>query len=109
VRTSHPDGVASDILTPQRLQPVIPTIRPTSMPGAPETFTERVIDITPDLVHTLISDQFPELGGLSVESVTRQGWDNRTFRLGDQLAVRLPSAEGNVAGIEKEDRARPRD
>jgi aminoglycoside phosphotransferase (APT) family kinase protein len=55
----------------------------------------------------LISDQFPELSGLSVESVTRQGWDNRTFRLGDQLVVRLPSAEGYVAGIEKEDRCLP--
>ncbi|MFI9583462.1 aminoglycoside phosphotransferase family protein [Streptomyces sp. NPDC052236] len=64
-------------------------------------------DITVDLVRALVSEQFPEWGDLPVQSVARQGWDNRTFRLGDRLAVRLPSAEGYVAGIEKEDRCLP--
>ena len=36
-----------------------------------------------------------------------QGNDNRTFRLGDHLAVRLPSHERYVAGISKEDRFLP--
>ncbi|MFF4771818.1 aminoglycoside phosphotransferase family protein [Microtetraspora fusca] len=66
-----------------------------------------MIDITADLVRTLISEQFPEWDGLPIEPVARQGWDNRTFRLGDRLSVRLPSAEGYVAGIEKEDRCLP--
>jgi aminoglycoside phosphotransferase (APT) family kinase protein len=39
--------------------------------------------------------------------VTRQGWDNRTFRLGDRLSVRLPSAEGYVPAVEKENRWLP--
>lgn len=30
-------------------------------------------------------------------------WDNRTFRLGDRLAVRLPSADGYVAGLVREE------
>ncbi|PSK95999.1 aminoglycoside phosphotransferase (APT) family kinase protein [Murinocardiopsis flavida] len=64
-------------------------------------------DITADLVRSLITAQFPEWGDLHVRPVARQGWDNRTFRLGDDLAVRLPSAEGYVAAVEKEDRCLP--
>lgn len=37
--------------------------------------------------------------------MARQGRDNRTFRLGDDLSVRLPSAESYVAGVQKESRA----
>lgn len=36
-----------------------------------------------------------------------QGNDNRTFRLGDDLAVRLPSHERYAAGVAKEDRFLP--
>ncbi|GAA1256930.1 aminoglycoside phosphotransferase family protein [Kitasatospora nipponensis] len=64
-------------------------------------------DITAGLVRTLVSEQFPAWSALTVEPVARQGWDNRTFRLGDHLAVRLPSAEGYVAAVEKEDRCLP--
>lgn len=64
-------------------------------------------DITSDLVRTLISDQFPQWSHLPVSPVDRQGWDNRTFRLGDELTVRLPSAEGYVAAVAKEDRCLP--
>jgi aminoglycoside phosphotransferase (APT) family kinase protein len=35
--------------------------------------------------------------------VDEQGNDNRTFRLGDELAVRLPSHQRYAAGISKED------
>ncbi|WP_283136543.1 aminoglycoside phosphotransferase family protein [Rhizohabitans arisaemae] len=66
-----------------------------------------MIDITADLVRALVSEQFPEWGDLPVEPVARQGWDNRTFRLGDRLTVRLPSAEGYVAAVEKEDLCLP--
>jgi aminoglycoside phosphotransferase (APT) family kinase protein len=44
---------------------------------------------------------------MSVTPVPRQGNDNRTFRLGDELAVRLPAGEGYAAGITKEDRFLP--
>lgn len=36
------------------------------------------------------------------------GWDNRTFRLGEELSVRLPSAAGYVPQVEKEARWLPR-
>src|ERR1700743_3055328 len=66
-----------------------------------------MIDITADLIRSLVRDQFPQWGDLPVRSVRRQGWDNRTFRLGAELSVRLPSAEDYAAGVEKEDRCLP--
>lgn len=65
------------------------------------------MSIDADLVRRLVSEQFPQWGGRTVVPVARQGWDNRTFRLGDDLSVRLPSAAGYVAGIGKENRCLP--
>lgn len=39
--------------------------------------------------------------------VENGGWDNKTFRLGDKMAVRLPSALSYVAQVEKEHRWLP--
>ncbi len=66
--------------------------------------TGAVIEIDEALVAELLAEQFPQWRDLPVRRVRRQGWDNRTFRLGDDLSVRLPSAEGYVAAVEKEDR-----
>ncbi|MFB9835276.1 hypothetical protein [Actinoallomurus acaciae] len=50
------------------------------------------------LVRRLVRAQFPRWAGLPVRRVAHDGWDNRTFRLGDTMTVRLPSAEGHAAG-----------
>ena len=63
--------------------------------------------ITPALVRALLRDQFPDWAELPVEPAVPQGHDNRTFRLGDALIVRLPSAPAYAAAIAKEDRALP--
>ena len=65
------------------------------------------MDITEDLVHRLVTGQFPQWSHLPIRPVATQGNDHRTFRLGDHLAVRLPSHERYVAGIFKEDRFLP--
>jgi aminoglycoside phosphotransferase (APT) family kinase protein len=65
------------------------------------------VDITEDLVHRLVTDQFPQWSHLPIRAVVMQGNDNRTFRLGDHLALRLPSHESYVAAISKEDRFLP--
>lgn len=59
------------------------------------------------LVRRLVAGQFPQWAGLPVEPVSPGGWDNRTFRLGEHLSVRLPSAERYVAQVEKEQRWLP--
>ncbi len=63
--------------------------------------------IDTDLVRALIATQFPQWQDLAVRPVDLDGWDNRTFRLGNALSVRLPSAEGYVAQVEKEQRWLP--
>lgn len=57
------------------------------------------------LVSTLVADQFPQWRDLPVREVDQQGWDNRTFRLGDDLSVRLPSGEAYASAVAKEERA----
>jgi aminoglycoside phosphotransferase (APT) family kinase protein len=47
------------------------------------------VDLTADLVHALLAEQHPDLAGLPLR-LAAHGWDNATFRLGDDLAVRLP-------------------
>jgi aminoglycoside phosphotransferase (APT) family kinase protein len=66
-----------------------------------------VVAITPLLVRDLIAEQFPAWAELPIEPVQMQGWDNRTFRLGEDLAVRLPSAEAYAAQIDREHRWLP--
>lgn len=59
------------------------------------------------LVRRLVASQFPEWADLPVRAVDHQGWDNRTFRLGAELSVRLPSAVGYVPAVEKEQEVLP--
>ena len=66
------------------------------------------VNIDATLVSRLIAAQFPQWADLSVEPVETSGWDNRTFRLGETMSVRLPSAEGYAAQVEKEQRWLPR-
>ena len=61
------------------------------------------MEISSETVRQLIREQLPQWAELEVTPVPEQGHDNRTFRLGSELAVRLPSAEGYVAGVTKED------
>ncbi len=64
-------------------------------------------EIDATLVKWLIRTQFPEWAALPVAPVENGGWDNRTFRLGDSMSVRLPSALAYVAQVEKEHRWLP--
>jgi aminoglycoside phosphotransferase (APT) family kinase protein len=65
------------------------------------------IDIDAQLVSTLVREQFPQWAGMPVVAVHPGGVDNRTFRLGDRLSVRLPSAQGYVEQVAKEHRWLP--
>jgi len=69
---------------------------------------ERRPQIDVALVRRLVDARFPQWRGLPVRPVEHDGWDNRTFRLGDALSVRLPSAEGYVEQVAKEQRWLPR-
>lgn len=64
-------------------------------------------DITADVAARLVAEQFPQWAGLPVEPVGLNGWDNRTFRLGETMSVRLPSSDWYVPQVEKEHRWLP--
>jgi aminoglycoside phosphotransferase (APT) family kinase protein len=63
--------------------------------------------IDSDLVRRLVRAQHPAWADLPIVPVLPGGNDNRTFRLGDRLSVRMPSASGYVAAVEKEARWLP--
>jgi len=67
----------------------------------------RKADITIGLVSRLVRTQFPEWAQLPVRPVEVDGWDNATFRLGDTMSVRLPSAWHYVEAVAKEQRWLP--
>jgi len=54
------------------------------------------------LAHRLLRDQFPQWADLPIVEPEVQGIDNRTFRVGTDVSIRLPSAEGYVPQVEKE-------
>lgn len=60
------------------------------------------------LVKRLVAAQFPQWRDLPVRPVEVDGWDNRTYRLGDTLTARLPTAPGYVPAVAKENEWLPR-
>jgi aminoglycoside phosphotransferase (APT) family kinase protein len=67
---------------------------------------ERAIDVS--LVVRLLAAQFPQWAALPIEPVRSPGTDNAIYRLGDDMAVRLPRIEGATGQLEKEHQWLPR-
>ncbi len=61
------------------------------------------LSVSPDLVRALLSDQHPQYAHLPIR-FSGEGWDNFMFRLGDDLAVRLPRRQIAVSLILHEQR-----
>lgn len=58
------------------------------------------VEVGESLVRRLLAAQHPDLATLPLRAVGGHGWDNVVYRLGDDLAVRLPrraAAVGSVA------------
>lgn len=60
------------------------------------------VDISSALVARLLSSQFPDLAGGPIQVVASSGTDNVTFRVGSELAVRLPRTESTQGQVEKD-------
>ncbi|WSU69696.1 aminoglycoside phosphotransferase family protein [Streptomyces sp. NBC_01102] len=65
------------------------------------------IDIDEPLVGRLIAAQFPQWAHLPVSKVASAGTDNAMYRLGDDMAVRLPRIPGAARQVDKEQRWLP--
>ncbi len=64
--------------------------------------TSPKLDITLSLVFDLVAEQFPHWAHLPLRPVSMQGWDNKTFRLGEDMSIRLPSAQMYASNVLKE-------
>ncbi len=63
--------------------------------------------ITTALASRLVGDQFPQWADLPVTALALDGNDNTTYRLGEAMTIRLPSAEGYAPQVDKEHRWLP--
>ncbi|QCX80558.1 Phosphotransferase enzyme family protein [Streptomyces sp. YIM 121038] len=68
---------------------------------------EVVVTIDEPLVRRLLAAQFPRWAHLPVTPVPRSGMDNATFRLGDDMALRLPRYARWTGQVEREQRWLP--
>jgi aminoglycoside phosphotransferase (APT) family kinase protein len=65
------------------------------------------LKISLSLVTDLITAQFPQWAHLPIKPVEPSGLDNRTFRLGKEMSIRLPSAKAYAPQAQKEQRWLP--
>lgn len=63
-------------------------------------------EIGEDVVRALLREQHPDLAELDLHQTVR-GWDNQMWRLGEELAVRLPRTPGAPDLLRKEHRWLP--
>lgn len=63
---------------------------------------------TLDLARKLISQQFPEYASLTIVDVEKQGHDNRTYRLGRNMLIRMPTAANYALKVPKEQELLPK-
>jgi aminoglycoside phosphotransferase (APT) family kinase protein len=63
--------------------------------------------INESLARRLIDSQFPQWSDLPIAPVALDGWDNRTFRLGSELTIRLPTGDWYAKQVDKEQRWLP--
>jgi aminoglycoside phosphotransferase (APT) family kinase protein len=64
--------------------------------------------IDESLVRRLVAAQFPQWSQLPIRPVQLSGWDNRTFHLGQDMVVRLPTGAEYAAQVEKEQKWLPK-
>jgi aminoglycoside phosphotransferase (APT) family kinase protein len=66
------------------------------------------VDTDVSLVRRLLGAQFPHWSGLPIEPVPSTGTDNAIYRLGDELAVRLPRIAWAIGQVDLEHEWLPR-
>jgi aminoglycoside phosphotransferase (APT) family kinase protein len=64
-------------------------------------------EVTAEDAARLVAEQFPQWAHLPLVPSPHSGWDNSTFRLGEELSVRLPSGPSFARQVEKEQRWLP--
>ncbi len=65
------------------------------------------LEIDQSLVRRLLAGQFPQWADLSIERVDSDGTENAIYRLGDELAIRLPYRAARTTLVDKDHRWLP--
>jgi len=65
------------------------------------------LEVDAALARRLVDTQFPYWADLPIGPVEWAGWDNRTYRLGERMKLRLPRAARYAMQVEKEARFLP--
>ena len=73
----------------------------------PEKMHVDQLDIDESLVRRLLAGQFPHWADLSIARVKSAGTENAIYRLGDDLAIRLPYRFVNTTQVDKDHRWLP--
>lgn len=66
------------------------------------------VKISVSLVKQLVATQFPQWANLEIRPVEFDGHDNRTFRPGDEMCVRMPSHKRYVGHISSKQKWLPK-
>ena len=69
---------------------------------------ENEVDTDSSLVRCLLAEQFPHWADLPITRIPSAGTDNAIYRLGDDMAVRLPRIDWAVGQVDKEHQWMPR-
>lgn len=73
-----------------------------------ETMHADEVGIDVSVVRRLLAAQFPQWADLPIEPVASAGTDNAIYRLGEDMAVRLPRIPRATGQVDKEQRWLPR-
>lgn len=65
------------------------------------------LDIDEPLVRRLLAEQFPHWVELPIEPVASGGTENAIYRLGDDMAIRLPYRAGKTSQVDRDQRWLP--
>jgi hypothetical protein len=102
---SFQDGIGWLIVRSGFYQNHVPARIDQTMPGKMHADE---VDTDPSLVSRLLADQFPQWADLRLERFESSGTDNAIYRLGEDMAVRLPRIPGGTGTIDKELRWLPK-
>lgn len=64
--------------------------------------SDEKININESLVRNLVAKQLPQWSHLPINAVKNGAWDNRTFHLGTEMLIRMPSSAEYAGQAEKE-------
>jgi aminoglycoside phosphotransferase (APT) family kinase protein len=78
------------------------------MPMPPGKMHADEVDTDASLVRRLLKGQFPQWADLPIKRIESAGTDNAIYRLGDDMAVRLPRIHWAIEQVDKEHRWLPR-